>query len=89
MPIFLQTPVDRGAILPRMAWSRRKQQNRDPFDHLADERREAEGDAWFLGPDDGPELEVEAGISSNLHDEDVARREGHEERSEPGGDAIT
>jgi hypothetical protein len=75
-----------------MAWSRRKQQNRDPFDHLADDRREAESDAWFLGPDDGPELEVEAGISSNLRDEDVpdaARREGHEERREPGGDAIT
>jgi hypothetical protein len=73
-----------------MAWSRRKQQqNRDPFDHLADERREAESDSpWFLGPDDGPELEVEAGISSNLRDEDVEQREGHEERRKSGGDAI-
>ncbi|HEX5365228.1 MAG TPA: hypothetical protein VFW63_01005 [Acidimicrobiales bacterium] len=34
--------------------------------HLADERREAESEAWFLQPDEGPELEVETGISSNL-----------------------
>jgi hypothetical protein len=42
---------------------------RDPFEHLADERREAESEAWFLQPDDGPELDVEAGISSNLDDD--------------------
>lgn len=51
---------------------RRKQQNRDPFDHLADERRRAESETpWFLEQDDGPELEVQAGISSNLTDADV------------------
>jgi len=44
---------------------------RDPFDHLADERRAAESDAWFLEPDDGPELDVQAGISSNLSDDDL------------------
>lgn len=66
-----------------MALSRRKQQTRDPFDHLADERRQAETDSpWFLGPDDGPELDVEAGVSSNLSDEDI-------KRSESDGDAVT
>jgi hypothetical protein len=58
-----------------MAFGRRKHgstKNRDPFDHLADERRAAEsGEPWFLGPDDGPDLDVEAGISSNLRDEDL------------------
>jgi hypothetical protein len=46
---------------------------RDPFDHLADERRAAESDAWFLQPDDGPELDVQTGISSNLSDDDLDR----------------
>ena len=44
---------------------------RDPFEHLADERRAAESDAWFMAPDDGPELEVQAGVSSNLSDDDL------------------
>lgn len=44
---------------------------RDPFDHLADERRAAEAEAWFLQPDDGPELDVQAGVSSNLSDDDL------------------
>jgi hypothetical protein len=59
-----------------MALSRRRKhpQKRDPFDHLADDRREAEsGSPWFLGPDEGPELDIEAGISSNLSDEDLDR----------------
>lgn len=46
--------------------SARRGRGRDPFVHLADERREAESEAWFLQPDEGPELEVETGISSNL-----------------------
>jgi hypothetical protein len=47
---------------------------RDPFGHLAEARREAEsGEPWFLEPDDGPQLDVQAGISSNLHDEDLDR----------------
>ena len=51
-----------------------QQEDRDPFGHLADARREAEsGEPWFLGPDDGPELDVQAGISSNLRDEDIDR----------------
>jgi hypothetical protein len=45
--------------------------SRDPFDHLADERRAAESDAWFLQPDDAPELDVQAGVSSNLSDDDL------------------
>jgi hypothetical protein len=44
---------------------------RDPFDHLADERRAAESDAWFLEPDEGPQLDVQAGVSSNLRDDDL------------------
>jgi hypothetical protein len=53
---------------------KQQQEDRDPFGHLADARREAEsGEPWFLGPDDGPELDVQAGISSNLRDEDVDR----------------
>jgi hypothetical protein len=60
--------------LSRRRKQQKQQPNRDPFEHLADERREAEaGTPWFLGPDDGPELDVEAGISSNLNDEDVER----------------
>ncbi|HEY3144037.1 MAG TPA: hypothetical protein VGJ86_23095 [Acidimicrobiales bacterium] len=44
----------------------------DPFAHLRDERAEAEdGDPWFLGPDEGPELHVETGISSNLSEDDL------------------
>ena len=58
-----------------MAFGRRKHdssKSRDPFEHLADERRAAEsGEPWFLGADDGPELDVEAGISSNLGDDDL------------------
>ncbi len=58
-----------------MAFGRRKHdssKSRDPFEHLADERRAAEsGDPWFLNPDDGPGLDVEAGISSNLSDDDL------------------
>jgi hypothetical protein len=53
---------------------KQQQDDRDPFGHLADARREAEsGDPWFLAPDDGPELDVQAGISSNLRDEDIDR----------------
>lgn len=53
---------------------KRQPEDRDPFGHLADARREAEsGEPWFAGPDDGPELDVQAGISSNLRDEDIDR----------------
>jgi hypothetical protein len=46
--------------------------SRDPFAHLEDDRTDAEsGDPWFLGPDDGPELHVETGISSNLSEDDL------------------
>jgi hypothetical protein len=65
-----------------MAFSRRKdhepkekpekRSGRDPFAHLQDERSEAEdGEPWFLTPDDGPELHVETGISSNLSEDDL------------------
>jgi hypothetical protein len=56
-----------------MAFSRRKDRTRrDPFGHLRDERAQAEsGDPWFLAPDEGPELDVQAGISSNLSEDDL------------------
>jgi hypothetical protein len=60
-----------------MPFGRRKHdsKSRDPFEHLADERRAAEsGEPWFLDHDDEPELDVEAGISSNLRDEDLDQR---------------
>jgi hypothetical protein len=59
-----------------MAFGRKKraEKGRDPFVHLADERRAAEAEAWFLQPDDGPGLDVEAGISSNLSDDDLEPR---------------
>jgi len=57
----------------RRRWQKRRK-SRDPFEHLADERQAAEAEAWFMQPDDGPELEIEAGISSNLRDEDLDPR---------------
>lgn len=57
-----------------MGFRRRKNEDRDPFAHLAPDREEAEsGTPWFMGADTGPELDVEAGISSNLRDEDLER----------------
>jgi hypothetical protein len=44
---------------------------RDPFEHLADERDAAESSPWFLEPDEGPELDVQTGISSNLSEDDL------------------
>ena len=67
-----------STIVAAMPFGRRKAAHksrdtraRDPFEHLADERRAAESDAWFLQPDDGPELDVQAGVSSNLSDDDL------------------
>lgn len=58
-----------------MPFGRRKHdssKSRDPFEHLADERHAAEsGEPWFLSHDDEPDLDLEAGISSNLRDEDL------------------
>jgi hypothetical protein len=55
----------------RAAHRSRETNARDPFDHLADERRAAESEAWFLQPDDAPQLDVQAGVSSNLRDDDL------------------
>ena len=44
---------------------------RDPFQHLRDERDLAEeGDPWFVGEDDGPELHIETNRSSDMKPED-------------------
>jgi hypothetical protein len=63
-----------------MPLRRRKNQERDPFSHLSGERNEAEsGTPWFVGPDSGPDLDVEAGISSNLRDDDLEAEHGEED----------
>jgi hypothetical protein len=63
-----------------MTFSRRKDRrkeerrgdSRDPFEHLREERTKAEEEEpWFLAPDDGPELQIETGISSNLTQDDL------------------
>ena len=63
-----------------MPFSRRKDRrreqgkadSRDPFAHLREERDKAEEEEpWFLAPDDGPELEIETGRSSNLTPDDL------------------
>src|SRR5262245_5708928 len=75
-----------GIACPPMAFGRRKDRvrkggGRDPFGHLRDERAQAEdGEPWFLGPDDGPELEVEAGISSNLEEAGITPRRYEDDR---------
>jgi hypothetical protein len=64
-----------------MVFGRRKHEGRtgderDPFAHLEGERNDAEsGSPWFLdGDDDAPELDVQAGISSNLDRRDLTGR---------------
>lgn len=45
----------------------------DPLQREAAERRRHEDEQpWFLVPDDAPELEVEAGRSARMDDEDEA-----------------
>lgn len=51
-----------------------KRSGRDPFAHLQDERAEAEEQPWFLAPDEAPDLEIEAGISSNLSEDDLEQK---------------
>jgi hypothetical protein len=55
----------------RGAHRTRETNARDPFDHLADERRAAEAEAWFLQPDDAPAIDVQAGVSSNITEDDL------------------
>jgi hypothetical protein len=69
----------------RAAHRSRDSNARDPFDHLADERRAAESDVWFLQPDDAPDLEVQAGMSSNITAADLANRLA----ADSGADADT
>lgn len=47
----------------------RKRQPKDPFARAAADRRAVEDEQpWFLGDDDGPELDVEAGRSARMDD---------------------
>jgi hypothetical protein len=65
-----------------MPLRRRKNEQRDPFSHLEDDRNDAEsGEPWYLTETTG-ELEVQAGISSNLRRDDLDASSGAE-RSEP------
>jgi hypothetical protein len=73
MPLGRRKSGDKRAGESRAGDKRRAPRGRDPFAHLADEREEAESEAWFLQPDDGPELDVETGISSNLSEDDLGR----------------
>jgi hypothetical protein len=73
MPLGRRKSEDKRAGENRAGDKRRAPRGRDPFAHLADEREAAESEAWFLQPDDGPELEVETGISSNLSEDDLGR----------------
>ena len=70
-----------------MAFGRKKRSSRgrDPFVHLAGERQAAEEGTWFLEPDDGPQLDVETGISSNLSPDDLDDAQG-ERPVAPSGD---
>lgn len=61
---------------------------RDPFDHLADERRAAEAEAWFLKPDEAPVLDVQAGVSSNITADDLAGRAGGADHGDERPDAA-
>lgn len=52
-----------------------KRKPKDDFKALAKERRRSEDDdPWFAGDDDGPELDVETGIGSNLRTPQPGRR---------------
>lgn len=68
-----------------MPLRRRKNEQRDPFSHLEGERQDAEsGDPWYLTETTG-ELDVQAGISSNLRrdDLDAAAGSDHPEPERP------
>lgn len=71
-------PFGRGkrhATGRRQAGKRRKGRagsRRDPFAHLEEERERAErGQPWFQGPDDAPQIDLQAGVSSNLTEDDL------------------
>jgi hypothetical protein len=65
-----------------MGFRRRKKEDRDPFAHLEAERQEAEsGTPWFLGTEGANDLDIQAGISSNLRDDDLDRRYEAERRA--------
>ena len=64
--------------LSTMPLRRRKNEQRDPFSHLQGERNDAEsGEPWYLTETTG-ELEVQAGISSNLRHDDLDAQSGDE-----------
>jgi hypothetical protein len=68
-----------------MPLRRRKNEQRDPFSHLEGERQDAEsGDPWYLTETTG-ELDVQAGISSNLRRDDLDAASGsdHPEPERP------
>jgi hypothetical protein len=52
-----------------------RKKDKDDFKSLSKQRRSVEDEhPWFEGADEGPELDVETGIGSNLHPDDRRRR---------------
>lgn len=48
-----------------------RKKTKDEFKALSKERRTVEDEQpWFAGDDDGPELDIQTGIGSNLHRDD-------------------
>jgi hypothetical protein len=75
------------ASVSRMAFRRRKKDERDPFAHLSADREEAEsGTPWFMGDDGSPNLDIQAGISSNIADDDAPLAEPYADEAPPGRD---
>jgi hypothetical protein len=63
-----------GAVMVSSMLRRRKggPKGGDFFKRSVDERRASEDETpWFLADDDGPELQVETGIGSNLTEDDL------------------
>ena len=69
-------PFGRGKE-PRKRQRKGRGSRRDPFEHLREERERVEsGEPWFQMPDhDAPDLDVQAGISSDLSEDDLADKD--------------
>jgi hypothetical protein len=60
---------------PAGMFGRKRKPSRDFFQRSVEDRRATEDEQpWFLAPDDGPALEVDAGRSARMDDEDEGGR---------------
>ena len=56
-------------------FGKKRREGRDFFKQASEDRRTTEDDTpWFLADDDGPQLDVEAGRSARMDDEDDLSR---------------